>query len=49
MHGLKADVMFNPDNSLRQRELWLSQYISKVIEFRAPREAALKLLAVQRG
>jgi hypothetical protein len=49
MHGLKADVMFNPGHSLMKRQLWLSEYISEVIGFRAPHEAALELLTNERA
>ncbi len=49
MHGLKTDIMLNPHNTLRQRELWLSEYISKVLAFRAPREVALEILASARA
>jgi len=49
MLGLKADIRWNPRNTLRQREMWLSQYISKVLAFRAPREVALEMLANERA
>ena len=47
--ALDVDARYNPTHTLRQRELWLSQYISSAIGYNHPRDLALELLAARGG
>jgi hypothetical protein len=47
--ALEVDVSYNQTHTLRQRELWLSQYVSSTIGFNHPRDLALELLATRGG
>jgi Domain of unknown function (DUF6933) len=44
---LEVDFHYNPDRTLLERELWLSENISSAIRYSHPRDLALELLAAE--